>query len=60
MIAEGSLLNEYIVAGRYPSDVASEKIGVVEAREALDACQKIHAQVRRAMSAGDDDDPTLS
>jgi HEPN domain-containing protein len=60
MIAEGSLLNEYIVAGRYPSDIASERIGVAEAWEALDACQKIHAQVRRAMNAGDDDGRRLS
>lgn len=60
MIAEGSLLNEYIVAGRYPSDISSERIGVAEAWEALDACQKIHAQVRRAMNAADDDDPALA
>jgi HEPN domain-containing protein len=52
MIAEGALLNEYIVAGRYPSDIASEQIGAAEAREALDACQRIRAQVRRAMNGG--------
>jgi HEPN domain-containing protein len=50
MIAEGALLNEYIVAGRYPGDVASEQIGAGEAREALEATQRIRAQVRRAMS----------
>lgn len=50
MIAEGSLLNEYIVAGRYPGDVASEQIGTVEAREALEAAQRIRAQVRRVMT----------
>jgi len=49
MIAEGALLNEYIVAGRYPGDVASEQIGAEEAREALEAAQRIAAQVRRAM-----------
>lgn len=54
MITEGSLLNEYIVAGRYPSDIASERIGVAEAWEALDACQKIRATVRRAMDPGDE------
>jgi HEPN domain-containing protein len=52
MIAEGALLNEYIVAGRYPSDIASEQIGAAEAREALDACQRIRARVRRAMNGG--------
>ncbi len=51
MIAEGGLLNEYIVAGRYPGDMASEQIGTTEAREALEACQRIRAQVRRVMNA---------
>jgi HEPN domain-containing protein len=50
MVAEGALLNEYIVAGRYPGDIASEQIGEAEAKEALEATQRIRAQVRRAMS----------
>lgn len=50
MIAEGALLNEYIVAGRYPGDIATEQIGAAEAREALEAAQRIRAQVRRAMT----------
>ena len=49
LVAEGSLLNEYIVAGRYPGDVAVEEIGATEAREALEAAQSIQAHVRRAM-----------
>jgi HEPN domain-containing protein len=49
LIAEGSLLNEYIVAGRYPGDIAAEQIGPAEAQEALEAAQTIRAYVRRAM-----------
>jgi HEPN domain-containing protein len=49
MIAEGALLNEYIVAGRYPGDIAAEQIGSGEAREALEAGQRIRAMVQRAM-----------
>ncbi len=49
LVAEGSLLNEYIVAGRYPGDIAAEEIGAAEAREALEAAQAIRAQVRQAM-----------
>jgi len=50
MIAEGALLNEYIVAGRYPGDIASEQIGAPEAQEALEAARGIRARVREAMS----------
>ncbi len=49
LAAEGSLLNEYIVAGRYPGDIAPEQIGPAEAREALKAAQAIRTHVRRAM-----------
>jgi|GEM_PF-5105882 len=48
------LLNEYIVAGRYPSDIASGKIGPAEAEEALRACQGIRARVGLAMRADDE------
>lgn len=51
MVAEGALLNEYLVAGRYPGDIASEQIGAADAKEALEAAQRIRAQVRRAMDA---------
>ena len=51
MVAEGSLLNEYIVAGRYPGDIAWEQMGVAEATEAVEAAQRIRTQVHRAMSA---------
>lgn len=54
MVAEGAVLNEYIVTGRYPGDIASEQIGEVEAKEALEAAQRIRAQVHRAMSHTDE------
>ena len=43
--AEGVVLNEYIVAGRYPGDIAFEDIGKTEAEEALDAAQHIRSRV---------------
>lgn len=49
MIDEGALLNEYIVAGRYPGDIASEHIGANDAKEALEAAKRIQTQVQRAM-----------
>lgn len=49
MLDEAALLNEYIVAGRYPGDIAAEQIGPGEAREALEAAESIRAQVHRAM-----------
>ncbi len=49
LAAEGSLLNEYIVAGRYPGDIAPERIGPAEAKEALEAAQAIRTHVRQAM-----------
>jgi len=50
MIAEGAVLNEYIVAGRYPGDIAFEDIGKAEAEEALDAAWRIRVRVRSLMS----------
>ena len=49
MLAEGALLNEYIVAGRYPSDIAFERIGKAEAQEALEAARRIQARVVRLL-----------
>jgi hypothetical protein len=43
---DGALLNEYIVAGRYPGDIAWEQIGDAEA---LEAAQRIRNQVKLAM-----------
>jgi HEPN domain-containing protein len=50
LVAKGSLLNEYIVAGRYPGDIAAEQIGAAEAKEALEAAQVIRTHVHQAMS----------
>jgi HEPN domain-containing protein len=50
LVTEGSLLNEYIVAGRYPGDIATEEIGAAEAKEALEAAQTVQTRVRPAMS----------
>jgi len=49
LAAKGSLLNEYIVARRYPGDIAPEQIGPAEAKEALEAAQAIRTHVHRAM-----------
>jgi len=49
MVTEGAVLNEYVVAGRYPGDIAFEPIGRAEAQEALDAAQRIRARVRKLM-----------
>lgn len=49
LAAEGALLNEYIVAGRYPGDMAWEQITAVDAEEAVEAARRIAVQVRQAM-----------
>lgn len=41
----GSILNEYIIAGRYPEDIAYEQLGKRDAYEALQIAQKIRARV---------------
>jgi HEPN domain-containing protein len=46
LAAEGAVLNEYIVAGRYPGDIAFEEIGEAEAEEALEAAHNIRRRVR--------------
>ncbi len=46
---DGIVLNEYIVAGRYPGDIIFEDIGLAEAREALDAARRISARVLERM-----------
>jgi HEPN domain-containing protein len=45
----GAVLNEYIVAGRYPGDVACEEIGEAEAREAVAIVHRIEEAVRASM-----------
>jgi HEPN domain-containing protein len=46
MIVEGAILNEYIVAGRYPGEVISEHIDNQAAEEALRAVERIRSRVR--------------
>ncbi len=45
LVVEGEILNEYIIAGRYPGDIAFEDIGKVEAEEAVAAARAIRARV---------------
>ena len=49
MGAEGAVLNEYIVAGRYPGDIVFEEIGQAEAAEALEAVRRIRTRMRDLM-----------
>ena len=49
MISEGAILNEYIIAGRYPGDVAAEGIGGDAAKEALDAVQRIRSRIKELL-----------
>jgi HEPN domain-containing protein len=49
LMDEGAVLNEYIVSGRYPGDVAFEEIGRPEAEEALEAARRIHARVTTSL-----------
>lgn len=50
MRKEGAILNEYVVAGRYPGDLAHEEIGKTEAEEAVVVVQKIREAVRSKMT----------
>jgi HEPN domain-containing protein len=46
LAADGVILNEYIIAGRYPGDIALEGIGRPEAEEALEAAHRIATHAR--------------
>ncbi len=48
--AGGAVLNEYVVAGRYPGDISHEPIGELEAQEAIQAAQCIRKRVRYLVS----------
>ena len=45
LLADGDVLNQYIVGGRYPGDIAFEDIGRAEANEALQAARRIRERV---------------
>jgi HEPN domain-containing protein len=49
LMAEGAVLNEYIVAGRYPGDIFIEHIDNEAAEEALKAVKRIKYRVNRIM-----------
>lgn len=53
MVAEGAILNEYVIAGRYPGDITFEYIGRAEAEEALQAVCHIARRVRDLMELSD-------
>ncbi len=44
-LEKGAILNEYIVDGRYPGDLAYEAIGQVDAQEAVDIVQSLKSLV---------------
>ena len=52
-MTEGAILNEYIVAGRYPGDIAFEETGRTQAEEALEAARSIRARVMDSMKDTD-------
>jgi HEPN domain-containing protein len=56
MIEEGVVLNEYIVAGRYPGDIAFEIVGKAQAEEALEAAHRIRKRVMDLLSKPENDD----
>lgn len=45
LLESGAILNEYIVAGRYPGDLSYEKIGRDEAEEAREITRRIKTLV---------------
>lgn len=45
---DGSVLNEYMIAGRYPGDIAFETIGAIEAQEAVEIVRRIRKLVMKA------------
>lgn len=42
----GAILNEYVIAGRYPGDLAHEEIGETEADEAVAVARRIKEMVK--------------
>jgi hypothetical protein len=54
MAAEGIILNEYIIAGRYPDDISIEDIGQTEAVEALAVVHKIRECVLDLIESNQD------
>ena len=53
LLLECELLNEYIAEGRYPGDLPFESIGEKDAREAIDAADKIAEFVKERINFED-------
>jgi len=45
LLEAGTVLNEYITAGRYPGDIAFESLGEAEAQEAVGITRRVRAMV---------------
>jgi HEPN domain-containing protein len=52
LLPEGEVLNEYVIAGRYPGDLSVDDIGKTEVEEALQAVRRIRARVTALMAEG--------
>lgn len=59
LLTDGSLLNEYMVEGRYPGDLAFEAIGHEDAVEALDSVRRIRTVIVGQL-AGESDETNLA
>jgi len=51
LFVETGLLNRYITEGRYPGDLPFESIGENDAKEAIEAAEKIEAFVLEKMKS---------
>jgi HEPN domain-containing protein len=58
LAADGAILNEYIVTGRYPGDIAAEDIGRSEAEEALESARRIAERARKLTALESVEGPT--
>ena len=50
----GDVLNEYVIARRYPGDLKSDEIGKAEAEEAIEATRAIRMRVMELMAKPND------
>ncbi|MBE7533060.1 MAG: HEPN domain-containing protein [Chloroflexi bacterium] len=53
MVTEAIILNEYVIAGRYPDDISFDEMGQAQAEEALAAVQNIARRVLTLMTNTD-------
>lgn len=50
LVTEGAILNEYIIASRYPGDLFAEGIDYKAAKEALEAAERIQFCIKDAIA----------